>query len=83
MKKTNVLCSMIAALALAACGHNSGSDSGVTPQQAEDSAASASVAGLVAFGANQIVRVDADASEPRPIDGVNPPVNDVDEPAVV
>jgi hypothetical protein len=82
MKKTRILFLGVAALALAACGHN-GSDSGATQQQAEDSAASATVAGLVAFGQAQIVRADADASEPRPIGGVNPPVSDVDEPVAI
>ena len=74
--------SIVLALALAACGHNSGS-SGVTQQQSEDAAASASVPALVAFGAAQIARADADVTEPRELAGITPPVSDVDEPAAI
>jgi hypothetical protein len=81
MKKTIVLCSIVAAVA--ACGHDSGSGSGVTQQQAEDAGASGSVAGLVAFAQVQVARADTDASEPRPIDGLNPPVSELDEPAAI
>ncbi len=74
--------SVVFALALAACGHNS-EVSELTPQQAEDAAASASVAGLVAFGEAQVVRADADVIEPRELASVNPPVSDLDEPAAI
>ena len=66
------------ALVLAACGHNSGSSA-----PSEDEAASGSVAALIAFGEAQVARGDADVSEPRDLAGINPPVSDVDEPAVI
>jgi len=78
MKKISV----VFALALAACGHNSGS-SEFTQHQSEDAAASASVPALVAFGATQIARADADVIEPRELAGITPPVSDVDEPAAI
>jgi hypothetical protein len=81
MRKTIVVCSIVAALA--ACGHDSGPGSAVTQQQAEDAGASASVAGLVAFAQVQVARADADASEPRPIDRLVPPVSELDEPAAI
>ena len=74
------------ALLLAACGSNNGSvdaSAGSTPQQAEDAAASASVAGLVGFAQGQIARTDADTSEARPVAGINPPVSDETEPTVI
>ena len=76
MKKS--LCFIGAALALAACGHNSGSSA-----PSEDAVASMTVAGLVAFGEAQIARADADLIEPRPLAGIVPPVSDVDEPAAI
>ena len=82
MKNTAVLFSIVAALALAACGKSS-SDPGVTQQQSEDAAASASVPALVAFGAAQIARADADVMEPCELAGITPPVSDVDEPAAI
>jgi hypothetical protein len=79
MNKISVLCSIAL---LAACGHNSGS-SGTSQQQAEDSAASASIPALVAFSEAQIARADADVSEPRDLAGITPPASDVDEPAAI
>jgi len=76
----NILCSIGAALALAACGHGSSSSSSAP---SEDDVASMSVAGLVAFSEAQIARTDADISEPRDLAGITPPVSDVDEPAVI
>ena len=72
-------CVLVASLA-AGCGsgHN---DSGSSQQQ-DDAAASGSVAGLVGFAQSQIARTD-EASEPRPIAGINPPVSETDEPAVI
>ena len=66
-----------AALLLAACGHNSGSSS-----PSEDEAASMSVAALIAFGEAQIAQT-SDATEPRSLAGIVPPVSDVDEPAAI
>ena len=76
--KTKIILSIGAALLVAACGHDSGSSA-----QSEDAVASGSVAALIAFGEGQISRPDADASEPRELAGINPPVSDVDEPAVI
>jgi len=78
MKK--ILCSIAATLALAACGHNSGSSDGAP---SEDSVASSSVTALIAFAEAQIARTDADLIEPRDLAGINPPVSDADEPAVI
>jgi len=82
----NLLCRITgcALVALAAgCGssHNNG-DAGPAQQQ-EDAAASGSVAGLVGFAQSQIARADAEVSEPRPIGGINPPVSETDEAAVI
>ncbi len=66
-----------AALALAACG---GGDDGLTELQREDRAASASVAGLIAFANGMIAMLTAETNEPRPIDGIAPPATDSDEP---
>ena len=73
------------ALLLAACGSNNGSvDANAGPtQQAEDAAASASVAGLISFAQGQIARTDADTSEARPVAGINPPLSDETEPTVI
>jgi len=76
MKK--ILWSIGASLVLAGCGHDSGSSS-----PSEDAVASGSVAALIVFGEAQIARSDADTSEPRELAGINPPVSDVDEPAVI
>lgn len=73
-----------AALALAACGGGSGGgDDGLTELQREDRAASASVAGLIAFANGMIAMLTSDANEPRPIDGIAPPASDSDEPAML
>lgn len=69
-----------AALALVACG---GGGDGLTELQREDRAASASVAGLIAFANGMIATLTGETSEPRPIDGIDPPVSDTDEPAVL
>ena len=69
------------ALLASACGSSRNNDTGPTQQQ-EDAAASGSVAGLIGFAQGEIARTD-DASEPRPLAGINPPVSDVDEPAVI
>jgi hypothetical protein len=66
-----------AALALAACG---GGGDGLTELQREDRAASASVAGLIAFANGMIAMLTGETNEPRPIDGISPPVSDTDEP---
>lgn len=71
-----------AALALAACGGGSGGD-GLTELQREDRAASASVAGLLAFANGMIALMTGETNEPRPIDGIAPPASDTDEPAAL
>lgn len=76
--KTKVVLVLSAPLLLAACGHGSGSSA-----PSEDSQASMSVAGLVAFGEAQIARPDVDVIEPRELAGIKPPVSDVDEPAAI
>ena len=78
MKK--ILCSIGAALLVAACGHGSSSSSSAP---SEDDVASMSVAGLLAFAQAQIARSDADMSEPRELAGITPPASDVDEPAAI
>lgn len=70
-----------AALVLAACGGGSGGgDDGLTELQREDRAASASVAGLIAFANGMIAMLTGETNEPRPIDGIAPPTTDSDEP---
>jgi hypothetical protein len=71
---------VIASLA-AGCGSRHSDDAGPAQQQ-EDAAASGSVAGLIGFAQVQIARTD-DASEPRSLAGVNPPVSEVDEPVAI
>ncbi len=73
---------------LAACGGSDDSPApppgdGLTQQQREDRDASASVAGLLAFARTVVAALTSEASEPRAIDGVTPPVTDSDEPAVL
>jgi hypothetical protein len=78
-----LLRSACAALALLAAGCGSSRNSDTVPaQQQEDAAASGSVAGLVGFAQGQIARTD-ELSEPRPLAGINPPVSEMDEPAVI
>lgn len=69
------------ALLAGACGNSHNNVTGPSEQH-EDAAASASVAGLIGFAQSQIARTD-DASEPRSVAGIHPPVSDVDEPAVI
>jgi hypothetical protein len=69
-----------AALALAACG---GGGDGLTELQREDRAASASVAGLIAFANGMIAMLTGETNEPRAIDGVSPPASDTDEPTPI
>ena len=73
-------CALVAFAAGCGSSHNGGN--AVPAQQLEDAAASASLAGLVGFAQGQIARTD-DTSEPRAIAGINPPVSDADEPAVI
>ena len=73
---------VVIAFLAAGCGSSHNGGDGGPAQQQEDAAASGSVAGLIGFAQVQIARTD-DASEPRPIAGINPPVSDVDEPAVI
>lgn len=67
-----------AALLLSACGGSS--SDGLTDLQREDRAASASVAGLIAFANAMIASLTSETNEPRPIDGITPPPTDTDEP---
>ena len=49
----------------------------------EDAAASASVAGLIAFMQGLLASLTLDTNEPRSIDGITPPVTDTAEPAAI
>jgi len=73
---------VVIALLAAGCGSSHSNNDAGSPQQQEDAAASGSVAGLIGFAQVQIARTD-DASEPRSLAGVNPPLSDVDEPAAI
>ena len=79
MTKTFIAAAVAAAALAAGCGSNHEGGPGA---QDPDAAASGSVAGLVGFAQGQIASTD-ETSEPRPIAGINPPVSDVDEPAVI
>lgn len=70
-----------AALVLAACGGGGGD--GLTELQREDRAASASVAGLIAFAKGMIAMLTSETNEPRPIDGITPPTTETDEPVAL
>lgn len=70
-----------AALALAACGGGGGD--GLTELQREDRAASASVAGLIAFASGMVAMLTGETGEPRTIDGIAPPTTDTDEPVAL
>lgn len=87
MKPTGlVLLAATTAMSLAACGGSSYEAPAPqpptvmeTPQQREDRAASASIDGLIAFMMGLVGASTSDA-EPRPIDGITPPVSDTAEP---
>jgi len=82
MTKTRLYAGCAALVLLSgACG-SSHNNVAAPSQQQEDAAASGSVAGLIGFAQGEIARTD-DASEPRPIAGISPPVSDADEPAVI
>ena len=49
----------------------------------EDAAASASVAGLIAFMQGMLASLTLDTNEPRSIDGITPPVTDTAEPTEI
>ena len=49
----------------------------------EDAAASASVAGLIAFMQGLLASLTLDTNEPRSIDGITPPVTDTAEPTAI
>ena len=49
----------------------------------EDAAASASVAGLIAFMQTLLASLTLDTNEPRSIDGITPPVTDTAEPTAI
>lgn len=74
-------------LLLSACGGSDYSPPPVvdnrTDEQRENDAASASVAGLVAFVLAQINGATSESTEPRNIDGISAPVNESDEPIVI
>ena len=73
-------CALVAFAAGCGSSHNDGNAG--SAQQPENAAASGSVAGLIGFAQGQIARTD-DASEPRPVAGISPPVSETDEPAVI
>ena len=75
---------------LASCGSSS-EDSGPPPpvpppvdtMAQEDAAASASVAGLIAFIQGLISSLTSDTNEPRSVGGITPPVTETAEPAAI
>lgn len=80
------------AIALLAAGCGSSSDDSAPPPPApapidtmaqEDAAASASVAGLIAFIQAMIASLTLDTNEPRNIGGITPPVTETAEPTAI
>ena len=55
----------------------------VDPMAQEDAAASASVAGFIAFIQTLIASLTLDTNEPRNIGGVTPPVTETTEPSAI
>ena len=55
----------------------------VDPMAQEDAAASASVAGLIAFIQTVLASLTQETNEPRNIDGITPPVSDTAEPTSI
>lgn len=55
----------------------------VDPMAQEDAAASASVAGLIAFIQTVLASLTQETNEPRNIGGITPPVTDVAEPTSI
>ena len=55
----------------------------VDPMAQEDAAASASVAGLIAFIQTMLVSLTQETNEPRNIGGITPPVSDTTEPTSI
>ena len=55
----------------------------VDPMAQEDAAASASVAGLIAFIQTVLASLTQETNEPRNIDGITPPVSDTTEPTSI
>ena len=95
MKNLNRLKTLAAACAavmlIAGCGSSS-DDSTPPPAPApapidtmaqEDAAASASVAGLIAFIQGLITSLTSDTNEPRNVGGITPPVTETAEPAAI
>ena len=80
----------LATLLLAACGGGDYTaamspppDDGLTQAQRDDRAASASVMGLFSFAVALVGGQTSEASEPRAIAGITPPVSEDIEPAAV
>ena len=80
-----------AVLLMASCGSSS-DDSGPPPPPGpgpidtmaqEDAAASASVAGLIAFIQSVIASLTLETNEPRNIGGITPPVTETAEPTAI
>ena len=55
----------------------------VDPMAQEDAAASASVAGLIAFIQTVLASLTQETNEPRNIGGITPPVTDIAEPTSI
>jgi hypothetical protein len=55
----------------------------VDPMAQEDAAASASVAGLIAFIQTVLASLTLETNEPRNIGGITPPVSDTAEPTSI
>jgi hypothetical protein len=77
-------------VALLAAGCGSSSDDPTTPSTQplppmvqEDQAASATVAGFIAFVQTLIASMTAETNEPRSIGGITPPVSDNAEPSSI
>lgn len=69
-------------LVLGACGGGESAPQQHSTAADADAVASSSVAAFTAFTQNQIAD-GSDTAEPRPVQGISPPVSDTTEPAVI
>ena len=89
--RLKTLCAACAVVILTvSCGSSSDDSTPPTPtplppnaMAQEDAAASASVAGLIAFMQGLLASLTLDTNEPRSIDGITPPVTDTAEPTAI
>ena len=88
LRPKTLVAACAAAMLIASCGSSS-DDSMPPPAPAvdtmaqEDAAASASVAGLIAFIQGLIASLTSDTNEPRNVGGITPPVTETAEPAAI